>query len=171
MRTAKTKKTNRERGTQVAELAMVLPLLMLLSLIVSEVAAFVRVHQLLNNAARESARLSELPQNQGKITFLQNTATCYLVRNKVVPPSGQIPADCPVTTTSNPTCTTYSVSLNQATIIPSGTPGVSTTTSQVNVNCGYRLQYLPKFPWFGVSSVFRTGQVNLRGAAEFRNFY
>jgi hypothetical protein len=170
MRTVRTKQKSGERGTQIAELAMVLPLLMFLTLIVSEGAGFVRVHQVLNNAARESARLSGLPQNHGNTAFLQNTATCYLIRNKVIPPAGQVPAACSVAV-ANPTCSTYSVTVNQGIIIPSGIPGVSSTASQVVVTCGYQLKYLPKFPWFGVSGTFSTGRVNLGGSAEFRNFY
>src|ERR1051326_6231029 len=45
-------------GTQVVELALVLPLLIFLSLAVAEGAYMIRVHQVLNNAAREGARLA-----------------------------------------------------------------------------------------------------------------
>ncbi len=41
-----------ERGTQIAELAVVLPLLAFLAFIVSEGAGVVRTHQVINNAAR-----------------------------------------------------------------------------------------------------------------------
>ncbi|MGH9557263.1 MAG: TadE/TadG family type IV pilus assembly protein, partial [Terriglobales bacterium] len=54
-----------ERGTQVAELAMVLPLLLFLGLAVTEGEGFVRAHQMLNNAAREGAKFSSLPENLG----------------------------------------------------------------------------------------------------------
>ena len=62
MRTVRIKQNSGERGTEIAELAMVLPLLTFLALIVSEGAGFVRVHQVLNNAAlcsQSSAMTSE----------------------------------------------------------------------------------------------------------------
>ncbi|HTM87989.1 MAG TPA: TadE family protein, partial [Terriglobales bacterium] len=82
----------------------VLPLLVFLALAVSDGAGMIRANQILNNAAREAARLSTLKENAGNITFLQNTATCYLIRNGIDPPSGQIPSSRPVTVTT-PTCT------------------------------------------------------------------
>ena len=169
------KKRSGERGTQIVELAVVLPLLVFLALIVSEGAAFVRVHQLLNNAARESARLSVENKLAGsqvatqKLQFLQDTATCYLIRNGVTPPAGQVPASCTTTATSTK-CGTYSVTVNQGIVVPTPS-GTNMSASLVTVTCGYQVKYLPKFPWFGVSGVFSTGRVNLVGSAEFRNFY
>ena len=170
------KKRSGERGTQIVELAVVLPLLVFLALIVSEGAAFVRVHQLVNNAARESARLSaETNVNSSastaaaKLQFLQDTATCYLIRNGVTPPAGQVPASCTTTATSTK-CGTYSVTVNQGIVVPTPS-GTNMSASLVTVTCGYQVKYLPKFPWFGVSGVFSTGRVNLVGSAEFRNFY
>ena len=156
-------KTRRERGTQVVELAMVLPLLIFLAMAVSEGAGMIRAHQVLNNAAREAARLSVLKQNSGQITFLQDTATCYAIRNGLRPPAGQVPANCPASNTVS-ACTSYGVNVNQAVLIPNG--AVSMPASQVVVTCGYRLNFMPRLPWFSVSNI-----VNLKGQAEFRNFY
>src|ERR1041385_535103 len=67
--------TKREaRGTQVAELAIVLPLLLFLSLAVSEGAYMIRVHQVLNNAAREGARLAIEEQNYDAANPMTNCA-------------------------------------------------------------------------------------------------
>jgi len=49
---------NRQRGTQIAELAICLPLLCFIVLAVIDGADVVRAHIVLNNAAREGARLS-----------------------------------------------------------------------------------------------------------------
>ena len=49
-----------ERGTQLIEFAIVLPLIVLLALIVAEGANMFRVYELVANAAREGARLSSL---------------------------------------------------------------------------------------------------------------
>jgi Flp pilus assembly protein TadG len=162
----KTTSQRGQRGTQIVELAIVMPLLIFMALVVSEGAAFVRVHQVLNNAARESARLSVLPENHGSaaIPYLQDTATCYMVRNGVIPPAGQVPSGCPVAATT-PTCNTYSVAINQSLIVPTPS-GINMTASKVQVTCGYGLKYLPRLPWFGVQNV-----VTLGGSVVFRNFY
>lgn len=162
MKTIKTLK-KREGGTQVVELALVLPLLLFLALAVSEGAGMIRAHQVLNNAAREAARLSVFQQNAGNLSFLQDTATCYLIRNGMRPPAVQIPSQCPARA-ATPTCTSYTVNVNQAVLINNG--GVFIPASQVTVTCGYRLNFLPRLPWFGVNNV-----VNLFGQAEFRNFW
>lgn len=152
-----------ESGTQIVELALVLPLLLFLALAVSEGAGLIRAHQVLNNGAREAARLSVLPENEGNIAFLQNTTTCYLIRNGVTPPSSQVPSSCPVKV-SQPTCASYVVNVNQAVLVPNGT--VFMPASQVTVTCGYQLNFMPRMPWFRVANV-----VNLWGESEFRNFW
>jgi Flp pilus assembly protein TadG len=159
-----TKKQRRESGTQIVELAAVLPLLLFLALAASEGAGVIRAHQVLNNAAREGARLSTVQENAGNLQFLQDSVTCYMIRNRVTPPVGQVPSYCPATAASTTTCTSYAVTINQAVLVPNG--GTVMPASQVKVSCGYRLNFLPRLPWFGVSNV-----VNLTGQAEFRNFW
>ena len=55
---------NNERGSQIVEFAVGLPLIILLALLVAEGANMFRVFQLVTNAAREGARLSTLPQDR-----------------------------------------------------------------------------------------------------------
>jgi len=153
----------RERGTQIVELAVVLPLLLFLALAVSEGAGMIRAHQVLNNAAREAARLSTVQENDGNIAFLQDTATCYAVRNGIDLPAGQVPSWCPASPTPAQ-CVSYGVAVNQALLVPDGS--VLMPASQVTVTCAYRLHFLPRLPWFGVSGV-----IPLRVTAEFRNFW
>lgn len=161
-----TDKKKREGGTQIVELAAVLPLLVFLALAASEGAGVIRAHQVLNNAAREGARLSSVKENAGNLQFLQDSVTCYLIRNRVAPPAGQVPSYCPATATASATttCKSYAVTINQAVVVSNG--GTSMPASQVTVSCGYPLNFLPRLPWFGVSNV-----VNLGGQAEFRNFW
>src|SRR5713226_851630 len=140
-----TSQRRHECGTQIVELAIVMPLLIFMALVVSEGAAFVRVHQVLNNAARESARLAVFRENQvppGSLSLLQDTATCYMIRNGVTPPAGQVPDACSVAVT-NPTCNTYSVIVDQSLIIPTPS-GISMSATKVQVTCGYQLKYLPR---------------------------
>ncbi len=158
-----TRQSRREQGTQIVELALVLPLLLFLALVVGEGAGMIRAHQVLNNAAREAAHLSVMPINQGNTGFLQDTATCYLIRNGVTPPPSQVPSSCRVRV-AQPTCTSYTVNVNQAMMVPNG--AASIPASQVTVSCGYELNFLPRLPWFGVGNV-----INLWGEAEFRNFW
>lgn len=159
-----TKKSRRERGTQIVELAAVLPLLVFLALAASEGAGVIRAHQVLNNAAREGARLSSVKENAGNLQFLQDSVTCYLIRNRVAPPAGQVPSYCPATAAAATTCKSYAVTINQAVLVPNGS--TSMPASQVTVSCGYPLNFLPRLPWFGVSNVVKLG-----GQAEFRNFW
>lgn len=159
-----TERIKRERGTQIVELAMVLPLLVFLALAASEGAGVIRAHQVLNNAAREGARLSTVQENAGNLQFLQDSVTCYLIRNRVAPPARQVPSYCPAIAPATTTCTSYAVTINQAVLVPNG--GTSMPASQVTVSCGYPLNFLPRLPWFGASNV-----VNLGGQAEFRNFW
>src|SRR5919201_2868345 len=76
------RKRQNERGAQIVEFAVVLPVLLLLALIVAKGANLIRVYQIVNNGAREGARLSELPQNNYQAvnsatgTSLTNPQTC-----------------------------------------------------------------------------------------------
>ncbi len=151
MKRGRAKLRQEERGTQVAELAMVLPLLLFLGLAVTEGAGFVRAHQVINNAAREGAKFSSLPENYDNgtgndITAIKGVAVSYAASNGVT----LVPAD--VTVSQCLTITTAS--------------GVNRWASSVDVTLAYQLQYLPRLPWFSLPST-----VNLRGRSEFVNFY
>jgi Flp pilus assembly protein TadG len=64
------------------ELALVLPLLALLLLGIIDLGLVTREHQVLQNAAREGARFSALPQNQ--IDDSNPTATAAKIRDRVI---------------------------------------------------------------------------------------
>jgi Flp pilus assembly protein TadG len=162
------------RGTQVVELAVVLPLLLFLSLAVSEGAYMIRVHQVLNNAAREGARLAVQQENYNPAAPLTNCATVtagtsnaalcqavisYAHNNGITPGSGA--NQCNGAAAANG----LNVTINQNYSIPSAAGGSTLSGTQVTVICPYNLSFLPRLPSFGV-----TGTVNLKGNVVFRNF-
>jgi hypothetical protein len=164
----------RERGTQVAELAIVLPLLLFLSLAVSEGAYMIRTHQVLNNAAREGARLAVEEQNYDPASPLTDCATA--------PPNTSHAALCQaiisyaqnngisVGTGFNrcngaASADGLNIAINQQYVIPAAGGGLSPVGTQVTVVCPYNLAFLPRIPGFRAA-----GTVNLRGNVVFRNF-
>jgi len=142
----RTKKGLREKGSVLMELALVLPLLILIVMLVLEGSKLVRTHQVLNNAAREGARLSVQPENQGVTADITTEVINYASQNGVPLAAGD-------------------VTINQSALIamPSG---VSISASQVTVTHNYTMSYLSVFTFFGVPGTYA-----LRGTAEFRNFY
>ncbi len=135
-----------DRGTQLVEFALVLPLLLFISLGIIEGSSFIRVHQIINNAAREGARISTLPENRGNTPDIVQAVVDYAGRNGV-------------------TLTAGNVTIDQTKIVtPAG--GTSMSASQVDVTCGYPIQWLSKVPFFTVPAT-----VNLKATAEFVNFY
>jgi hypothetical protein len=166
--------TKREaRGTQVAELAIVLPLLLFLSLAVSEGAYMIRVHQVLNNAAREGARLAVEQQNydvanpltnctapaNSKQATLCQAIVSYAQNNGISAGSGF--NRCNGAAASNG----MNITINQQFLIPGTGGGLSMNGTQVQVVCPYNLAFLPRIPSFGI-----TGTVNLKGNVVFRDF-
>lgn len=157
----------RERGTQIAELAVVIPLLAFLALLVSEGAAIVRAHQIVNNAAREGARLSSL-SNKPSAAEVKTAAADYACFNgvKLV---GATTSAC-TAMTFNLTCGTTGSDVVVTQIVVATASGVSENASQVTVTCSYPLSYLPavSFPWLGLNV---PNSIPLRATATFRNLY
>lgn len=141
----RTKNASRQRGAMMLELALVMPLLVLIVMLVLEGSRLVRTHQVLNNAAREGVRLSVQPENRANTTDIVTQVITYASENGVTINSGN-------------------VNVNQSATI--ATPsGVSMTASVVTVTYSYKMNYLSVFSWLGVPSTY-----TLQGAAEFRNF-
>jgi Flp pilus assembly protein TadG len=139
-----------QKGTQIAELAIVLPLLIFLTLVVSEGAGLVRAHAVINNAAREGARLSIDPANKGQTSQIVAAVESY------------------ITTASNGKLngTSASVTINQAVpfTFSNGTTTLTDTASMVTVSYPYTLQLLPAF-------VNGPATYNLQASADFQNLY
>jgi Flp pilus assembly protein TadG len=81
----KTNRSNRgERGTTAVEVALLAPVMVLIFLVIMDIGLVIWEHQVIQNAAREGARLSALPVNcvacgasplavqQAVINYLQN---------------------------------------------------------------------------------------------------
>ncbi len=151
------KHRDRERGAQLLELALALPVLLLLAVIIIEFASVVRIHQVLNNAAREGARLSSLQENKcltpscSSNTAIQDTVLDYLCRNGV----------------ANQNCSgpSANVTVNQDVPVP-GTGGIIMTTSLVTVSISYSLPLISAVQ--GSSTV---QGITLQGRAQFRRLY
>jgi hypothetical protein len=99
----------------------------------------------LNNAAREGARLSILPENKGSTADIVTEVVNYANLNGV-------------------TISSTDVTINQAATINNG--GVLLSASTVTVTHNYNVNYLAIFTWLGMPSSY-----TLQGSAEFRNFY
>jgi Flp pilus assembly protein TadG len=139
----------RQRGTAVVELAIVLPLMVFLALMICEGSEFLRVHQVINNAAREGARLSSLPENENRTADIVARVQSYVTANL----------------NADEQNTPISVSIDQGVWITTAS-GVMVRLSRVTVEYPYSLQFLPGLPFYGGASL-----VNLNAEADFRNLY
>jgi TadE-like protein len=157
---------NGERGSEIVELAIVLPVLMLLVLIVVEGALMVRSQQVVTNAAREAARLAVLKENQCFLPSPPNLACA-----SPAPPSQTAPT--PVQnvaadyiTRNGVTCSALTPASISPTTIPKAGGGVMTAT-RVQITCNYQLRLLPKFIFFGRIP----SQFPLKTTVVWRNLY
>ena len=144
------KRPQNQRGSQVVELAIVLPLLIFLSLMVTEGADFVRVHTVLNNAAREGARLSAQLENKGQTAGIISAVQNYITNES----GGRVDGS----------KATVDVVQNLQISTDNGAGPVTMGASRVTVTYSYTFVYLPNF----VTSSLPT---TLQAQSEFRNFY
>jgi Flp pilus assembly protein TadG len=131
-------------------MAIVLPLLAFLALLVTEGADFVRVHTVLNNAAREGARLSAQPENQGQTAGIVTAVQKYVTDESRGRVQG---SDAIVTVVQNLQVST-----------DNGSGPVMMSASRVTVTYSYTFVYLPNFM---TSSL----PLTLQAQSEFRNLY
>jgi hypothetical protein len=160
-------KSRRQRGTQIVEFAVVLPLLSLLGMIIIEAGSFVRAHQVINNAAREAAHISSLSEGKDFIDTASQTnvlgflAACkYLNNYKNAFPGW----------TGDPSCgSPFEIVVED---VGSTDPdaiivdGVNMPSTRAIVRYHYTLKYFPHVPFFG-----SPGQLTIQAKAQFRNFY
>lgn len=157
------------------ELAFALPILLLLALLVTEGAGMVRTYQVVDNAAREGARLSSLQQNKfpGPACAADASCTCDdgCVRGLLEGAVKQYAQNNGLDPTK------MNVDIIQTCGIPAsgGTPttcaacpGVecSWTASRADVTYQYDFTFLPRLPRFGFNP-----QVVLTAESVFRNMY
>jgi Flp pilus assembly protein TadG len=142
----RTERRRRERGAALGELALVMPFLLLVVMLMLEGSRLVETYQIINNAAREGARLAVLPENQGSPADIAGEIVNYAGLNGVTIPAANITID-------------------QSLLVPTPS-GVSISASQVTVQYSFTLNYLAVFTLLGVP-----GTYTLSSTAEFRNFY
>jgi Flp pilus assembly protein TadG len=142
-----------QRGVAAVELAIILPLFGLLVLGVIEIGGFARDHQVLQNAAREGARFSAMPNNRKSLvsaaeataadTRIKNHIIAYLANEGITVPAANI-------------------TVNQNYTITAG----ATTIGASEITVDYTRPVL--FP--GINSWVPLS-ATVRGKAVFRNFY
>jgi Flp pilus assembly protein TadG len=163
----------RQRGTQILELALVLPVLALIVFIVLEGGELSRAHTVLNNAAREGARFLAQPEqhqcilddgctfdtlysdtclNKSNDIFSSvRTATCAYIQweNSTRPANAQVAVK------------EVTVTITQK-LIPNGSsPGVMMPVTVVSVSYPYPFLFLKKFT---------NTPITLNAQAQFRQF-
>src|SRR5215470_6450431 len=133
-----------ERGAVIVELALILPFLVILLLGIMDMGMLLREHQLVQNAAREGARLSILPQNQ--VAPFNPSASLSTIKQRVVDYMAQ----------SNITITTAQVQIDQAHPITVGS--ITEYGSKVTVTYTRSL-------FFPAAGYLPFGSVSLSGTA------
>jgi Flp pilus assembly protein TadG len=172
------RRRQRERGTQLLELAIMMPLLCLIILAITDGADLVRTHVLLNNAAREGARMSAslycptcnknatVPTIQSYILQYINTET----DGKGIGGTGGKDAWC---TPSQ--LTASNIIVNTATSYAYSDPSISSgnnqgKATQVSIDFTYTFCFVPNFanmfPGVGISNT-----VPLHTESTFYNMY
>jgi Flp pilus assembly protein TadG len=139
-----------ERGVALVEFAIVLPFLVTLLLIAVDLGVVIREHQILQNAAREGARFSALPQNW--VSTVNPTATLDAIQQRVVDYLAQ----------ENITVDKGSVTVNQRYPIKAGSLTVFGSQITVTYTRSLVIAGAPLLP---------LGQVTLTGQSVFRNLY
>jgi Flp pilus assembly protein TadG len=151
-------KAIRQRGTQLVEFAIVLPMLVLMFFVVTEGTAMVRVHQVLNNAAREGARMATA---NSSLIYAPDNTTKTNARNAI---SDSVKAYVSVNMKGyDATKITVTISPDEVPVTNPSTGSLMNTTV-VTVQYQYTLQYLPAFSLGIVSNTY-----NLGAKAQFRN--
>lgn len=140
------KSIRRQRGTQIVELAVALPLLCFLAFMVAEGSGFIRAHQIINNAAREGAHFAAMPENENAAAAIRQVVQQYAANNGL-----------------DGTQVTVTVDQNQTITFSSG---YQANGSLVTVAYPYTLQYFPQMPFSSTPAT-----VTIRASAEFRNFH
>jgi len=148
----RTDRFRNERGTQLIELALVMPILLLLALGIIDMAALIHANQVVSNAAREGARLSIMQENNGATGSGANTIV-ERVQTYITTENG-------IACTATPT-----VTIDQDGYVPTAA-GFSIPVSAVSVVCPYTLRYLPPLTGNVIPAT-----VNINGRVKFRRFY
>ena len=136
-----------DRGTALLEMALTLPLLLLVSIGIFEFGRAYQYEQVLTNAAREGARVAVLPgQPDGAV---QARVSAYLTAGQIAKPSS-----------ATVTVTQTQVSIGGATTVPG---------SKVTVNYPYSFMVLQPVARLVVHGTKVGSAFTMSAAAEMRN--
>ncbi len=141
---------DRQRGAVAAEVALMLPFLLILVVSVMDLGLMVRQRQILENAAREGARYSARPENW--VAPQNPSATMADIQDHVVEYCSQ----------AGVSIAPASIAIDQNYTITSGTR--SFRASRVVVSDTWT-------PLTPLGSTLTGGPATLTGEAVFRNFY
>ena len=136
---------NRQKGVAAVELAIILPLFGILLLGTLEIGGMARDHQVLQNAAREGARLSAMKSNEGNEAEVKDRIIAYLVEERIT------------------TVVAGDITVDQDFSIMVGALDID--ASKITVNYNRPLLFPGILRWVPL------GSVTLQGDAVFRNFY
>lgn len=140
-----------ERGSVIVEFALMLPVMAMMLIGILDMGLLIREHQVVQNAAREGARFSSLPENN--VCCTNPTATIQAVKDRVTDYLAQ----------ENFSVASSSVTVNQAKAMTmSG--GITAYASEVTVSYTRDLM-IPGAPFLSF------GSATLTGSAVFRNLY
>ena len=158
-----------QQGSVIVELVLMLPLLAMLVLGATDLGMIVREHQLLQNAAREGARVSALPANN--IDPSNPTATANSIRDKVINYLSQenitiTATDCTADGTVAKKWNCGAITIRQQYPITTVVGGVTTTDYGSSVAVTYDRSFL-----FKGGSLFQFNSVSLNGNSVFHNLY
>src|SRR6266446_2133172 len=143
--------TSSDRASVIVEFALMLPIMTILLVGIIDLGLVVREHQVVQNAAREGARFSSLPENQ--VCATNPTATIQAVKDRVTFYMAQ----------ENFTVDSGSVAVNQTKSM-SMSGGITAYASEVTVSYS-RSMMIAGAPFLSF------GSITLTGSAVFRNLY
>lgn len=149
-----------------------LPLLLLLTMAIIEGGWFIRIHQVISNAAREGARIATAPSNDQFIdsgshhNVLGERAACdYLKNNKNVFPDW--PGDDCAETFSISVVDVQPGDPDQITVTDPDSGTVMLSSTRAVVEYHYQMRYMPLTAFFN----WTDSPLILKGRAQFRNLY
>jgi Flp pilus assembly protein TadG len=167
-----------EQGSVIVELALTLPLLVILILGSINMGLIVREHQLLQNAAREGARFSAQPKNKidPATPSATQVATANTIRDKVVDYLAReniavIVSACTETAPNQWNCPMTSPSGGSITILQQyPIPMVVDGEAFIDFGSSVAVIY-PRALLFPGGPVLGFNSVDLNGTSVFRNLY
>ena len=159
-----------QRGSVIAELALMLPLMSIFVLGSADIGIIIREHQILQNAAREGARFSALPANQID-EVLNPSATPEAIRDKVINYLSQenitiASSSCTADATVPKQWNCGAITIRQQYPIPMVVNGSNLTDNGSSVAVTYNRGFL-----FNGGSLFKFNSISLNGNSVFHNLY